>query len=295
MIHKCTILVAALLLCIGASDTATAAKLPPQGWSAALAVKARHHYSVEVTVEDPVATLSVSRGFSVTNYLGQGRLTGSRLRATFGGYGTLSMNFRARGEYKYTAPIAGCMGKAAKVQPGLFVGHMTFIGEHHFSVVRRHSVRGVLRFAQWDCSSLRKREENHKPKLRSGVEGIMAYTSGQERVFAALGRGAGGSFSSFVVEVKDQRKGILIERRAIAIGRPDAFILNRDEGVASVRPPKPFFGRATYGLNQGDPCEGTLGVALPGAPRVGLCNPAIKAQKVKGGNVGRILRLLEPF
>lgn len=100
--------------------------------------------------------------------------------------------------------------------------------------------------------------------------------------FEALGlrERDGPALIFFIANTKERRGSVRIARAAFAIsGRGRTFAFDRAVRSATVRPPKPFRGSATFQRNPDGTrsWSGSLGVSLPGAA-VELTGPTFKAE-----------------
>jgi hypothetical protein len=210
-------------------------------------------------------------------------LTDGLIKARFGSLGSFSLRFQSNGKVRKDSPQRGCKGPPELIEPGRFVGRATFHGESN----HLHFSRSVGKGAITHSSRLRcKKGETLDPtkgSLRAYVTpGSFFATRGDIALLYASSREHGryiGVTAGHEAESPpgaDLRVGVIESKGEMAIGRyayvpgPAETLLTSLPGVhpatATLTPPAPFFGKATYQENPGDSpgWTGTLGVNLPG-------------------------------
>jgi len=174
-----------------------------------------------------------------------------------------------------------CTGKPETVRYGVFVGTIRFRGEGGYtSVEARHATGRLSSGEKIKCVF---------PNLRPG-SGPAANESRQAppSLGAAQGRhrGFGVEFSGgkrrsiLISAFSQERRGrIGVFRDVFAEGPPASFDFAADLSSATVRPPKPFQGEASFQRSpSGSIWSGTLSVDFPGRDDVRLAGPRFESK-----------------
>jgi hypothetical protein len=205
------------------------------------------------------------------------------IRARLGSLGAVSLRFRPSGRVEKRGLRPGCEGRPSITEYGRFVGRATFHGEGdylHFSLSGGAGV--IVRSFRLRCE----RDEAldlAQRRLRAYVApGSFFATRGDIALLYATARDHGRYIGITAGHREESppgaevRIGIFESRREMAIGRyalvsaPPGTLLTSFPGVhpatATLSPPAPFFGEATYREKSADSRSwtGTLGVNLAG-------------------------------
>ena len=260
-------------------------------------------YNLELYGSGDRVYLSVDRGQGISVYVAPGIATSKRLEASFGDLGRVALRFRVARNKTWVKPRRKCQDKQFFVnRRGVFTGTVAFRGEGGYVSARTHRAKGYVTAIAAKC--LRKIRE-----LERGLLSATAGASGLGRppVFAGAGwRGwnAGGARSrpssaflmarrqeadsiayvdaetrkrgtSFFAEASESRGGVAIVRYAFADGGFGRFRVDSTLASATVKPPAPFHGSATYSAapDGSRTWRGSLSVNFPGAPRTPLAGP----------------------
>jgi hypothetical protein len=110
-----------------------------------------------------------------------------------------------------------------------------------------------------------------------------AFTPHNHVVFIAIGASKFAPFRFFIAGTSEREGALSIKRSALAEGKPTSFSASEDLSSATVSPPEPFTGTASFKRNVGGSTEwfGTLSVALPGIESVALAGSTFKANLAK--------------
>ena len=168
------------------------------------------------------------------------------------------------------------------VRPGAFVGRIEFEGEDGYIDVDARRAKGrSSTLPRWKCDHRRGRGDASASRVGYDVASLKASTPHDRVVFeaSALDERDGPTLAFFAVLTKERRGSVRIVRFLFtASDGPRAFLFDRRGRSASLRPPKPFHGTASFQRNLGQPpsWSGTLSVSLPGA-EVELTGPAFEA------------------
>ncbi len=205
------------------------------------------------------------------------------IKARFGSLGSFSLRFRPNGKVRKDRPRRGCEGRPALIEYGRFVGRAAFHGEDNYLRFSRSGSEGIITHSfRLQCKKGEALDQA-KGSLRSHVDpGSFFATRGDIALLYASAREHGryvGITAGHQAESPpgaDLRVGALESKGRMAIGRyalvpgPAGTLLTSLPGVhpatATLTPPAPFFGQATYQEKPEDSLgwAGTLGVNLPG-------------------------------
>lgn len=257
----------------------------PQRWSE-FALPATNGYRIRVSAIPatkkrlPNVFISASKGQRYeVEYLAPGLSTEKGvIKAKLPGVGRIAVRFN---QLKVNRePVAGnCKGRAGIIRHGIFVGTIELHGEHGYTSVGRHSAPGEIRqsFRQV-CDQREPGHEGtgnddspHLKTLLAGREGRRALSFSVSRF--NFGPRFGGPSVSFSASSSMQRHGFFVFASVSAEGEPATFLTPDPAGAledASVTPPAPFHGSATFHLDSPSSSSwtGALSVELPG---VGKC------------------------
>lgn len=229
-----------------------------------------------------MATYSV-RGLSSTQ----------RLRGRIGNLGRIAVRFEPTGRVDRIEPPRGCEGRDAVVTHGVFVGTIRFRGEGGYTRVDAHRAKGrVTTSPSWRCGSVPSIADLEKRPVEFSV---LAASAPHQRVFfAATKTEEDLDLASFRGGTIESRGALRIERQALADEREGTFDFEPGLGAASVEPPAPFRGTASFvrepdGLTS---WSGPLSVVLPGAGVVQLTGPTFSADLAQPKTLGEYLDML---
>jgi hypothetical protein len=182
-------------------------------------------------------------------------------------------------------PPGRCEGQTRFLRFGTFVGTIRFSGEGRYTEadVRRGWGNGYVE-RRWNCSPPKQRGGNRCIEEDDDGETV-TLDVGSPRHRATLTAYASRSphergFTFIGAETEERRGRMEIQRLATAGGPDDIFTYAADLTVATVSPPRPFSGTATYERDAEGAISwaGDLTVSLPGAPDLALAGPAFEAR-----------------
>jgi hypothetical protein len=236
-------------------------------------------YSISVQAARNAVTLTAAaRNGGFASYRVPGRVSGNRIVARFGSQGRIDVAFRQTEGYRLHKPPKRCEGKTRITRFGAYVGTIAFHGEHGFTEIDAKRAGGVSRFEpRWKCKK-RHRHRMSKPKHESVEEGeqtmLQAGADGPRVIFfnASVGFGLRPAETLFFSAAAETRGRMSISRAAYGEGAPGTFAFDEGLTSATVRPPKPFSGSATFahGPHNSSRWTGNLSVTLPGLPHLSL-------------------------
>lgn len=254
-------------------------------------------YSIDVSAEGATAFLEVSRPVSAglagasSVYIARAKLSATRMKATFGELGTISVRFRPSGKVKRSRAERGCRGPDHfTTRFGVFVGRLDFDGEAGYTVAHLHRAKGrVISPLSLNCDGpvlptpqpRRSRpggaDRRSKPTtLRAGWRVGLSAAS-----FTALD--SRGGHARFFASSSQSQGALAIYRFAFALASPLTFAVDDALSLAGVTPPPPFSGSASFqrDVSGVKSWSGSLAVSFPGAPDVPLTGSQFKAQLIR--------------
>jgi hypothetical protein len=257
-------------------------------------LRGSHGYRIHVFgVSRNQVWIVVNRGAASAAYLGRGTVTEDTIEGRFGNLGRVSVRLEpgARTQVEDAGP--GCKGKAGVTRRGRFTGLIRFRGEKGFTDVH---VKGASGFAHRSYRQVCKRppgSTGSAPKMPStlslsAVSGryprapwfsvFKQKPSRQSRYSSSLEE------ANYTVRAIERRPGLEIYRSVSAMSPPETFAVTPpgDSPVtATVAPPPPFSGTATYERTPGSKTgswSGDLAVELPGRGKLSLTDPTYRAK-----------------
>ncbi len=201
------------------------------------------------------------------------------LKAKLPGVGRIAVQFNQRSVSR-EAVAGNCKGRASLIRHGMFQGRIELHGERGYTSVHSTSAPGQITqsFRQvCDRGEGGHREARgnsfHLESLLAGREGKRTLSFSVSRF--DLGPRFGGPSVFFSASSSVRRHGFFVFASASAEGKPSMFLTPDPAGAlenASVSPPAPFHGSATFHLDSPTSASwtGTLGVELPGVGDVPL-------------------------
>jgi hypothetical protein len=240
----------------------------------------RGPYLVYVEMEGPgnKLALTVVRHGASADYRTKPHFEGRSVRARFGRLGSLDLTF---------TPSPGKVQRCGTIvqSQGIFTGDFRFTGEHRYIHFDVHRIDGEHTTAG-SCSSGRLATDLRARRGRADAEArgatLEARTAGPwplDTIIAEVYRGVRG-FEGVVAGFRWERgEGMEVIRGAqIGIGR-DRFRWDLDAGTASLRPPVPFTGSATFSRRPDGRARwsGSLRVPILGGRPLALTGPRFHA------------------
>lgn len=235
------------------------------------------------TADDETVTLEIRDEDQVVSYETQGKVTREGLRVRFGRQGLVDVAFTPTETLNSTEPSEGCTGEPRTLRAGTFAGTIDFTGERNYVRIKAAEAEGTMSvISQWQCP------EEPAPLARSAR--ALALSSRSEKRAASLivygdrcicffaaglhfhkGR-ARTVFYGFKLE---RREGMEVVRGVVARGGAPTFAVDLMAGNATVRPPRPFRGRATLKRGFGDNPRWRSTIRMPflGAPPINPRGP----------------------
>jgi len=214
-------------------------------------------------------------------YFARGSIARYRVRARFGGRGRINVKFRPH-KVVTRKPPPHCKGAPKVTRTGVFVGTIRFHGERGYTEIDASRAPGKLRTTpRWKCESRPPPPNQEEVEIRplaktaaSTENGPIVLTAKRKRTMfeAAADRyPREEGLTRFLAGRSERRPHVRIERGAYAFGEDRTFVFTRGLTEATVRPPWPFTGSASFLRGAaGRGWTGSLRVKLPGAGTVPL-------------------------
>lgn len=227
-------------------------------------------------------------------YLTHGKVTPTSIKASFGQLGKVSLQFRPSGKVRQIRVGQKCPAfrpSVVKAQLGTFAGTARFSGESDYTEVAPGRVGGdpgarLSRKLKLECRAF---SEASKPDYSDNLiaaastpKGFLEFTASTSPPLAApISPGDPYSFLAFMSE---KTEGMSIFRTVTVSGPASAFDFDSTLKSATVTPPLPFTGSASYerNANGSGTWLGTLAVPISGLGVVPLAGPTFKSQLAKG-------------
>jgi hypothetical protein len=251
-------------------------------------LRATNGYRISVSAaparrkRDPNVFITASKGQrDMVQYTARGLSTADGLIKTkLPGVGRIAVRFNQLRISREAVPH-NCKGRASVIRHGIFEGRIELHGERGYTSVHGHSASGTI------TQSFRQVCDQREPGHRETGGGnsfhlktLLAGKEGERRLdFSVsrfdLGPKFGGPSVFFSASSSVQRHGFFVFASVSAEGEPAMFLTPDPAGTledASVSPPAPFHGTATFHLDSPTSASwtGTLSVELPGVGDVPL-------------------------
>lgn len=272
-----------VLACMLASCAATAAaevtvevELPASNGFSAKVEASGEHVGLSVIDSKP------SRGSGRYNvYVAKGEVDETAVEAQFGRLGQISLEFQPTSEDRRPAG-PGCPGEQYVDKEGFFVGEIQFRGEQGYTTIDAQRVKGTVAVKP-------------PPKCRGGrlpraaerdrgdVAALRALDrAGRTSLLALGGTSRTGRYEAeFLAGSLEHSEAMTIGRYAFAAtNQRDSFVFDHEAGTATIRPPAPFRGSASF-VRHGGPqrpgrWRGDLSVSLLGQGPLRLAGAAFR-------------------
>lgn len=274
------------------SATADANRARP---SAEFTLNGTNGYRIIVRGSQSSVVLIASHDQSAAVYVTQqGKVTAGGLTADFGKLGDISVRFR---ESTMRASSLRCnQTSQGVIQNGVFVGAITFHGEHRFTMVDAPRARGKISVGQdsrcrhslirLEGADVGISQDNRKnrPSLEViaglGQKATTSFYAGRNALADVRGFEQSGvplaldsldkqgvPFSALTIE---ERGWMQIARLVAVKGSMNSFVVDPSYANAQVAPPRPFSGTASFAACKDRDWAGSLSVSFPGRPNVSL-------------------------
>jgi len=247
-------------------------------------VKGSGGYSISVLGNHGRVYFTAMRGNALVTYSVRGTTSPEQVKATLGHLGRVSVRFHPDGPVRlFPLPKGNCRGRGELVQTGTFVGAIEFEGEQGYTALHLSRARGnMTKTLKQRCSE----DSGGKgPKVSWTILGANSKSQGASFLAFKIASRAepelsGTSFAATIIETLGR---LTVFRSIGATASPDAFTAVRSGGdvtSATVAPPPPFTGTATYEKtsSSGGTWTGTLTGDFLGRGVVALAGPEFAAE-----------------
>jgi hypothetical protein len=232
-------------------------------------VKGSGGYSISVLGNHGQVYFTAKRGSSSATYVARGMTSPRWIKARFGRLGRVSVRFHPDGPTRLVPlPKGNCRGRGELVQTGAFVGAIEFEGEQAYTTVKATREKGKVTTALKQTCSGDTGEDAQSPGVRSTI--LSATSKSNNALFAAFKIVSPShprfDASLFAASITETLPGPLVILRSIsASANVGAFSMTGLGGKvtsATIAPPAPFAGTATYESTKGN--RGTWTGSLTG-------------------------------
>lgn len=264
-----------------ASDSASSVSLEGPEAQAEFSRKASNGYSIFFEINRGKASLTARGDEGTVIYRGNGSLVDGRIQFSLGKLGKINARFKPDGSVDRIRPPKSCKGREQAVRRGAFVGSIKFRGENDYTRLNAHRVYGTMASPRsWRCPDTPDRHLGNAADLPAVLG---ASTPHGRTVFIAIDGSELLPFRLFLAGTSERQEALRISRSALVEGKPASFDVLGDLSSATVSPPRPFAGTASFKRNADGSTEwlGTLSVALPGIESTALIGPTFTADLAK--------------
>lgn len=273
--------------------------------SAEFTIPASNGYTLDVKSEDGRLTLLAFReaspvarisgpdqllppgegGYSAATYYAPATGDPEAIDADLGALGEVHVSFQPSGQTRVahldlSDKRKGCNAPRRIVRRlGTFVGRIAFHGENGYTAADLTSASGSVGTSPYrTCSTKPHSRSREIVTGQAGPDAFLNVSDAAAHVsFWASTLGSGVGFYASFVEMLPS--SIAVVRTAHAAAHGNAFGLDPGRHAATLRPPAPFSGGATYSSPAGAPpnWNGSLAVAFPGRT-IALAGSSFKAR-----------------
>jgi hypothetical protein len=233
------------------------------------------------------ATMTIGRGSQVAYYSTPAEVTAKRVTARFGRLGSLDFSFapKRNGSVECTGSENG---------EAVFEGTFAFTGENGYVQIEASQAEGSFQVypEPKNCTENRplRRAARYHP-FYSGEGATLGATAGSRakgrmREVTVFDDGQRGPHAVFLfATLAEKYEGMTVARGVQMAARSRAFRWNLKQGTATLRPPAPFTGSATFtrhGHEGHGTWKGSLGMPIFGGEPVKLAGREFRAFIHKG-------------
>jgi hypothetical protein len=295
------------VLAVAALPAAASAAAPTdevQTPYAKFALDANHGLRAFVEAAEGDVTLELNRKHYTVTYKVPAEITDTGLKAQFGKLGLIDVAFQPTKTLRTEEPPKGCEGEPSTHREGLFVGTIEFAGEHEYVQIESTQAEGkmsVYRESEWKCPHKTRSTRGEGPPTKTSAGARARYMARKEpAALSALSRrclcyflalaehdreGRGPTY--FLGAKLEHREGMEISRVTYAgtgtrVGT-SSFVFDHEAGTATVRPPWPFSGHATFERRRHgrDLWQSTIRVPVLGAAPLSIRGQGFRAKLVR--------------
>jgi hypothetical protein len=264
-----------------ASDPAASVNSEEPKAQAEFSRKASNGYLILFEMNRGRATLTARSDEGTVIYRGKGSLVDGRIQFGLGKLGRMNVRFKSDGSVDRIRPPKSCKGRKQVVRSGVFVGLIKFRGESGYTRLNAHRVHGTMASPRsWKCPDPPGRQPGNAASLPAALG---AFTPHGHVFVVAFGDSELLPFRFFIAGTSERVGALSISRSVLVEGGPASFEASGNLSSATVSPPKPFAGTASFKRNTDESTEwfGTLSVVLPGIESTALTGPTFTAKLAK--------------
>lgn len=223
-------------------------------------------------------------------YLWRGRVTERAIEARLGKFGRMSLRLQPGARSEVEREQRGCRGRPGVRHEGRFGGVFRFRGEQGFTSVDVEGARAtVFRSFRLVCKRGREGEPRYERPPTSSLSAVSSrYPRAPWFSVFKLEPTLKPAFASledaqYTAHTTEPRPGLGVVRSASATAPPETFAVSPRGATpvtATVAPPAPFSGTATYERTPGGKgtWSGDLAVELPGRGTLPLTDSSYRAE-----------------
>ena len=264
--------------------------------SASFSLRASNGYRISVErFRRRVSLYAVHGGksfFAGTSYTVPSKASAQRIDARFGRFGHVSVKLITERMHKGKLEEQ-CTGKPETTREGTFVGTIRFRGEGGYTSVDAQHAEG----RQSSGVKIKCVFPNLRPGSGPVVHGSrqdppsFGAFQGRQRFFGVEASGGRQRSMLFTAGYSERRGRMEIFRNAFAEAPPASFAFAGDLSSATVQPPLPFTGEASYQRGSASPWLGSLSVDFPGREEVQLAGPRFTARLARDSSGSSVFLL----
>jgi hypothetical protein len=232
---------------------------------------------------DGKVTLEIEGRHQIVSYEVEGNGTEAGLKVQFGKLGVIDVAFEP-GNTRTFKPPKGCKGEPSTFSEGVYVGTIQFTGERNYVRLEATRAKGTMGVSRPPECPKDRGSGRLKQLPRPSLLGPLQRTEAEGASLSVISRRCRCFFGAYAIPgdegreltlllgaKSEHREGMQISRGAILETGPSTFTFNHKAGTASVDPPPPFTGTATFKRRPGqDLWRSTLRVPLLGAEPLSL-------------------------
>jgi hypothetical protein len=259
-----------------------------------LSAKGSNGYSLRLSTYENhlyhrISLTAESEEGEYVRYTVHGEPKNGKIHATFPGVGEINVTMHPT-RLTELPPPKGCKLPKAVIQHGLFEGTIKLRGETGYMKLNTDRAHGLIERAkrqecQLEPAPARAQRDQDSHRVWGRTFTTLELEAGDVKAHATTGEGQ----DDFSAEAHEIRDGMKIVRATREVAGSDDFETNAGLTWASVSPPPPFLGTATYtGPPRSTGCpfpcappsgqlSGSLRVPLPGLSVVPLTGPGVMA------------------
>jgi hypothetical protein len=219
----------------------------------------------------------------VVTYGAPATITASRFEADLGALGQIALDVAPTGVEETMRSRCGDEPESFSFEPQAYSGSFEFRGEEGFAEVSATSPRDYTRFLfDLGCGVSGSGETGG-----DGIPGArlrLHFRKGPTGLNLQANKNRPRARTRFQAEIHEKRDGIVISREVQLHFGPGAFSYDPSLGTATLAPPTPFSGRASFhrGAGPANHWTGNLALDFPGRSDVPLTGTGIGATLVPG-------------